>query len=423
MSRSLFPSRKASKRFALHLSLATATTALSTGAIAQNSQGPWQLYWLRNGEKIATFADFDACKRAQATLERSHRYACKPDAATSALTPGATPPAQALPIDTGTPVVVQPASVSMPAMHAGLHVDDSELPTGSAGWGFDRVQPTSEVAPLSEIGAFRVSCDFSHMSYDDPIVYPGQPGAAHLHAFFGNTGTNAASTAQSIATSGNSTCRGGTLNRTAYWVPAMIDTTTNKPITPDTGGMYYKQGYTLKPSTAIQPLPAGLRMIAGDPTNSKPGSVATRFKCIGGPNNSNDQYGSSIPNCDAGASVVQEIFFPQCWDGKNLDSPDHKSHMSYVVLAPGGYACPSTHPVPIPEITFNIWYTVQTPGAARSWRLASDVYDSSLPAGYSSHGDWFNGWRKDVSDAWNANCVQARRDCHAHLLGDGRMIY
>ena len=57
------------------------------------------------------------------------------------------------------------------------------------------------------------------------------------------------------------------------------------------------------------------------------------------------------------------------------------------------------------------------------WRLSSDNYDPSLPGGYSSHGDWFNGWKSDVSDAWAKNCVQARKDCHSHLLGDGRKIF
>ena len=62
-------------------------------------------------------------------------------------------------------------------------------------------------------------------------------------------------------------------------------------------------------------------------------------------------------------------------------------------------------------------------GAAKAWRLASDTYDTSLPGGYSSHGDWFNGWKEEFSDAWHADCVTRGRDCHAHLLGDGAMMY
>lgn len=29
------------------------------------------------------------------------------------------------------------------------------------------------------------NCYFSHISADDPIVYPGQPGVSHSHTFFG----------------------------------------------------------------------------------------------------------------------------------------------------------------------------------------------------------------------------------------------
>ncbi len=46
-----------------------------------------------------------------------------------------------------------------------------------------------------------------------------------------------------------------------------------------------------------------------------------------------------------------------------------------------------------------------------------------MPGGYSSHGDWFNGWKHDVCDAWIKAASQAKKDCHAHLLGDGRMMY
>lgn len=45
----------------------------------------------------------------------------------------------------------------------------------------------SPVEPNSWRGIFRINCDFAHSSYDDPIVYPGQNDAAHLHRFYGNT--------------------------------------------------------------------------------------------------------------------------------------------------------------------------------------------------------------------------------------------
>jgi Domain of unknown function (DUF1996) len=291
------------------------------------------------------------------------------------------------------------------------------------------VQATSEQAPLtgSLEGDFRTSCTVARMSFDDPIVWPGQPGKSHLHTYFGNTAVDASTTPESLRAAGNSTCRGGTANRSAYWVPTMINTADGTPIVPDDIGVYYKSGFL--DGAVINPLPAGLRMVAGNSAaTAAPDNTYMRFKCIGGPNNENDKYGSQIPNCDVGAAVWQEIFFPQCWDGVNLDSPDHKSHMATPVPDPSGappygLRCPATHPVAIPQISFNVVYVVPSKDAPLRWRLSSDNYDPKLPGGYSSHGDWFNGWMSDVSDSFAKNCIRARKDCHSHLLGDGRMIY
>jgi hypothetical protein len=297
-------------------------------------------------------------------------------------------------------------------------IDATKLMARAVGLSTLNVAPTTEIAPDGD-GAFRTSCDPSHMAFDDPIVYPGQVGRSHLHTFFGNTGTSAASTPDSIRNTGNSTCRGGIANRSAYWVPTMIDTKDGTPIVPDSIGVYYKNG--IFDGSTVNALPVGLRMIAGDPgataARGQWSDFSYRFKCIGGPNNENDKYGSEIPNCDAGAQVCV-----------NLDSPDHKSHMSYFVTiqTPAGAwtpACPTTHPVILPQIAFNVAYTVKETGAALRWRLSSDNYDRSVPGGYSSHGDWFNGWKSDVSDAFALKCIRDKKDCHSHLLGDGRTIY
>ena len=60
---------------------------------------------------------------------------------------------------------------------------------------------------------------------------------------------------------------------------------------------------------------------------------------------------------------------------------------------------------------------------ASEWHLASDMYDQSLPGGYSAHGDWFEGWQRDIAEAFVKNCDNTSSDCHSHLLGDGREIY
>lgn len=46
--------------------------------------------------------------------------------------------------------------------------------------------------------------------------------------------------------------------------------------------------------------------------------------------------------------------FYSCWDGVNVDSADHKSHVAY----PTGASCPTSHPVQVPQIFIEtIWNT------------------------------------------------------------------
>ena len=100
----------------------------------------------------------------------------------------------------------------------------------------DVVPPSSASEPS---GNFRTICSFSHLSFDDPIVYPGQPGLSHLQMFFGNTLTDAYSTYQSLRTTGGGTCQGGPVNRSAYWAPALLNAA-GQVLVPDTMIVYYK---------------------------------------------------------------------------------------------------------------------------------------------------------------------------------------
>lgn len=107
--------------------------------------------------------------------------------------------------------------------------------------------------PTEEGGQFRTACEFSHFSYDDPLVFPGQPGAAHLHMFFGNTHVNAHSTYDTLLNSGSGTCNGLELNRTGYWVPAMFDGEGNVRV-PERVVIYYKgEGFSRGESVIYPP--------------------------------------------------------------------------------------------------------------------------------------------------------------------------
>jgi hypothetical protein len=308
-------------------------------------------------------------------------------------------------------------------------VDISKNITPAPGYSTMRIQPTSEKVPASnEGGSFRISCAPSHMSNDDPMVYPDQEGATHHHTFYGNTSINYKSNLDIIANPGvgNSTCNGGTMNKSGYWHPTMIDTVTNAPVLADQGAIfYYKTGW-VPPSLVTVP-PAKLRMIAGNAkATTAADSQSTKYVCINiALQHSNGmKWQKTIPVCGTDSFLQMVVEFPQCWDGKNLDSPNHKDHMAYAGPDFGtANKCPATHPVGIPLITLNMNYKVKAKGHLAKWRLASDNYASTTPGGLSGHADWVNGWDQKELEGIIKNCLNAGKDCHAHLLGDGRMFY
>ena len=295
------------------------------------------------------------------------------------------------------------------------------VPLGSRGESVARSRSTADVPVVNDgSGSFRTTCTLATFAFDDPIVFPGQVDASHLHMFFGNTAVNAGSTAQSIASSGNSTCRGGTLNRTAYWVPAVIDGSTGEVQVPDDGIFYYKTGYNIDPK-AVRTLPPGLRMIAGNKdATSKQEYIEWYCRDVNAP------VAGSIPTvCRVGDAVRLAIQFPQCWDGKNLDSPDHKRHMAYPIYrnAPEVSTCPPTHPVTLPAITEHFDFPVTDTSNPARWRLTSDMYSSSLRGGLSAHADWMGGWDEITFKTIVTQCLNRGLDCGVGSLGNGTTLY
>jgi hypothetical protein len=194
----------------------------------------------------------------------------------------------------------------------------------------------------------------------------------------------------------------------------MIDTASGAPIVSDYLQVYYKTGYHGVTPAMVRPFPAGLRMIAGNASATSPQASDTIWWYC----NSNGVQFPSIPTCAPGDTLVMAVRFPQCWDGRNLDSPDHKSHMSEPLGWPD-LGCPASHPVALPEIVQHVWYEVPSTGTS-TWRLSSDMY--SGPAGYSSHADWWNGWDQTIMSGWVERCMNRPLDCRMNLMADGTQL-
>ncbi|MBN8815445.1 MAG: DUF1996 domain-containing protein [Sphingomonas sp.] len=337
-----------------------------------------------------------------------------------------TPTPTPTPAPMGAPLGVSIASPSIDgqaAIASGIDVANYL----QAAWGNGAI-PAHE----DDVGAFRFLCAPTHNSYDDPIVYPGQPGKSHLHTFFGNTLAGANSTYASLRTTGDSSCN-ALLNRSAYWIPSMMNGS-GKVVMPDYLAVYYKRMPSSDPrcktlATACVPLPRGLRYIFGynmfDPA-STPTNIAKRWWNCDGTGAVSGHFASikeALAGCPAGSRLGAVLVAPDCWNGKELDSPDHRSHLAYRVY--DEYAqpkCPAGYPYIIPEFQLGAWYTTDT--TAANWYLSSDRMPGMTPSepGTTFHADWFGAWEDSVLALWTNNCIEKLLSCTGGDLGNGQQI-
>jgi Domain of unknown function (DUF1996) len=256
-------------------------------------------------------------------------------------------------------------------------------------------------------GAFFSNCRFSHTASDDPIALPRQPGRSHPHTFFGNTTTDAFSTLPSLR-AGATTCR-PTSDTAAYWVPTLLQG--GREVRPAKAQIYY----VLRGYRTMRPFPPGLRMIAGDANARRPQSTAvTSWSCGGHAARSRPSarvpavcprlrphYPVVLPRRPLKTKLApQQTFlqlqvnFPDCWDGKRLDSDDHKSHMAYS----REFVCPRSHPVKVPLIRLMIRYPI----------VSGEGVELASGGQLSGHADFINAWDQRALSRLVADCFHDR---------------
>lgn len=104
-------------------------------------------------------------------------------------------------------------------------------------------------------------------------------------------------------------------------------------------------------------------MIVGDPSiRTSAGAAKFRqltYTCL---QNAMTRTGETkdFPAKPCPAGIMVNVRFPTCWDGKNLDSADHQSHVAYPTSGTfeSGGPCPASHPVKVPQLIYEtIWDT------------------------------------------------------------------
>lgn len=304
-------------------------------------------------------------------------------------------------------------------------------------------------------GSFRLICQPGKVDYVDPVVSPGVYPTSHLHQFVGNTGVNKESTYASLRASGQSTCQNinaGPVNRSSYWLPAMLNGI-GGVVKPDYWHLYYKRLpkdnpiCTAAPGGACVAIPNGLKYVIGYNMATMSGGVLDK---------SGDFYWSSYWSCyssdlktvkadgwnyrtlqalmDSHLCQVGDIARlhlegPECWDGKNVDSADHRSHLSFMRTSRPGfssYTCDDAHPYLTPKVGGFLDYTIDQQFVDGKWLFSSDqmMRDMGHPvvAGETFHFDYLEAWSPTIKDRWTSNCFDKHLTCNVGELGDGTQM-
>jgi hypothetical protein len=256
--------------------------------------------------------------------------------------------------------------------------------------------PVAQADELVTHHEFQTNCSVVKRAPDDPILFPNLPGASHDHTFVGNTTVNASTTLDSLVAAGPyATSCVNPDDLSAYWFPTVYKN--NQAVLPiGKQVIYYKTG--ILDYRAVRPFPPGLRYVVGSPSatvdqfRTAPGAIEG-WEC------GNSSHNWDFPaNCPVGSQANIRYQAPSCWNGRDLDSADHKSHMAYPVNG----ACPSSHPKPVPMLEFKIAFPVD--GDMSTVRLASG-------RGYTWHYDFFNAWDAPTLDALVTHCINGGLQC------------
>ena len=281
---------------------------------------------------------------------------------------------------------------------------------------------------FASVSAFwRLLCDNAvTVGRYDPIVSPGAI-AGHVHTIAGGSGFGMSTSYEAMRNASCTSCQ-VTQDLSNYWVPSLYYQNPNNGSFEDVktiGGMTV---YYLQRGDNPRAFPPGFRMLAGNPNLRSYANTleqgAVNYVCLDYSAGTTASDGLPTKNCPQGLRA--QLVLPSCWSGKELDAPDHKSHMAY----PSGVStgdCPAGFPIRLVTIFFEVTFIVDD--FASRWyadRPQPFVLANGDPTGYGFHGDFVNGWDEKFLQSAVDTCTAAsglQEDCPLFNLSRGQQCH